>query len=136
VAARGAGTYRNSVRVRCEPGPGHAASLRGAVLTRFLPPELNARVEARSARFAAVLPGVRCAGVEYPSIVEGDQHFALFWRTLPWDHVPGALLLQEAGGRAARTDGTEFRADRRGTGLLAASSAAAWDEVRRELLGD
>ena len=59
---------------------------------------------------------------------------AVFWRTLPWDHVPGALLLSEAGGFVARWDGTPYRAGDPTKGLLAAGSEDAWREVQRALL--
>jgi fructose-1,6-bisphosphatase/inositol monophosphatase family enzyme len=76
-----------------------------------------------------------CAGQEYPGIVVGENDFALFWRTLPWDHVPGTLFLTEAGGMVARLDGSEYRAvehDR--PGLLAAASPEIWHSVREVLL--
>src|SRR5262249_4761920 len=31
-----------------------------------------------------------------PRSSRGAQDFALFWRTLPWDHAPPVLLLEEA----------------------------------------
>lgn len=71
--------------------------------------------------------------MEYPRIVEGDTDFLLFWRTLPWDHAPGALLLMEAGGAAVRPDGTTYRADDARTGLLAAPDDATARAVLRGL---
>ena len=36
---------------------------------------------------------------------------SIFERTLPWDHAAGVLLLNEAGGKAARPDGRAYRVD-------------------------
>lgn len=132
-AERGGGTWRNGLAVRCRPAPG---PLRGAVLTRFLPPELRDRIESRRDRVGEMLPGQRCAGVEYPAIIGNEQQFALFWRTLPWDHVPGTLLVTEAGGHVARLDGTAYRAADDARGLLAAASKEQWQAVRDALLAD
>jgi len=76
--------------------------LRGAVLTRFLEPTNRDHVEANAPELGEVLPGLKCAGVEYPDIVTGKQDFAMFKRTLPWDHAPGTFILREAGGIARR----------------------------------
>lgn len=133
-AERGGGAYLDGQTVRtaqASPGP---AGLRGAVLTRYMPPEVRAPIEARTARIADALPGLYCAGAEYPAIVTGAQHFALFWRTLPWDHAPGALFLTEAGGHAARPDGTPYRPADGRTGLLTARNRTVWEDARTALL--
>ena len=59
----------------------------------------------------------------------------LFWRTLPWDHAPGTLLLTEAGGIALRPDGTGYAPDDDRRGLLDAADARTWQTVRPLLLG-
>ena len=40
---------------------------------------------------------IAAAGVTYPLAATGELAYALYWRTLPWDHAPGALLAEEAG---------------------------------------
>ena len=87
-------------------------------------------------RFGEILPGWRCSGRDYPAILTGGQDFALFWRALPWDHAPGALILEEAGGRVARLDGTPYRPRDDRPGLLAARSPAVWAAVAGALLGE
>jgi fructose-1,6-bisphosphatase/inositol monophosphatase family enzyme len=57
----------------------------------------------------------------------------LYWRTLPWDHAPGALLLSEAGGVVARLDGAAYDPTDRREGLLAAGSPEAWREAKSAL---
>jgi fructose-1,6-bisphosphatase/inositol monophosphatase family enzyme len=108
--------------------------VRGAILTRFLPEELRDRLERTSRGLRSVLPGLRCAGEEYPVIVRGVQHFALFVRSLPWDHAGGALFLAEAGGRAARLNGEPYRLTEPGFGLLAACTPELWSELHGRLL--
>ncbi len=121
IAEQGAGTWRDGVRVQRAPPPdGELAQLRGAVFRRFLDEDAVASVDRNAFRFGDLTPHSLCAGVEYPRLVEGETDFLLFWRTLPWDHAPGALLLSEAGGVAVRPDGSDYRPDDYERGLLAA----------------
>ncbi len=135
TAERGAGAWCNGRRLRSVAGgaPVQAGDLRGTVKTRFLPPALRQSINERSRQFAAVLPGSGCAGSDYPALARNAMHFCMYWRTLPWDHVPGVLLLREAGGHAARPDGRAYRAADRGDGLLAARDEAAWTAARDAL---
>jgi fructose-1,6-bisphosphatase/inositol monophosphatase family enzyme len=109
--------------------------LRGAAMTRFLPPETRDRARAGGERLGELLPGQHCAGREYLDILTGEQQFALFWRTLPWDHAPGTLLVRAAGGVARRFDGTDYDPAGDGRGLLVAANDEVWTEVRDALLG-
>ena len=71
-----------------------------------------------------------CAAEQYPRLALGVNDVSIFERTLAWDHAAGALWLNEAGGKAARPDGSPYRVDEVGrTGLLGAASPALWDEL-------
>jgi fructose-1,6-bisphosphatase/inositol monophosphatase family enzyme len=134
VAERGSGAWAGGRRLqRCE-APADAARLRGGVLRRFLDESVRATVERNAGRFAGVTTGRMAAAVEYPLIAEGHQDFAVFGRTLPWDHGPGTLLVEETGGVAWRHDGTPYRPDQTTSGLLVAAGRPAWATVRADLL--
>ena len=71
-----------------------------------------------------------CAAEQYPRLALGTNDVSIFERTLAWDHAAGILWLNEAGGKAARPDGSPYRVDEVGrTGLLGAASPALWDEL-------
>ena len=75
-----------------------------------------------------------CAAEQYPRLALGVNDLSLFERTLPWDHAAGALWLNEAGGKAARLDGTPYRVDRwEQKGLLGAASPALWEAMAERL---
>jgi len=131
----GAGTRLDGTPVRTTGSVPEVGALRGTAMTRFLPPATRQSVVAGGRRIGELLPGQHCAGREYLDLLTGAQQFVLFWRTLPWDHAPGALLVREAGGVARRFDGTDYHPADDGRGLLVASSAEVWDEVRAALLG-
>lgn len=132
VAERGAGSYvaESGERLWVPPSSG---SVEGAVKKRFLPVGVRALIERNEHRFATLEPRATAASVEYPALVSGDGDFMLYWRTLPWDHAPGALLLEEAGGVVAHLDGTLYDPTVRRDGLLAAGSEHAWITAKSSL---
>jgi fructose-1,6-bisphosphatase/inositol monophosphatase family enzyme len=136
TAERGRGTYFEGVQTKPVERAVSVNSLRGIVATRFLPSDLSAYVTTRFDNFAEVTTGIPCAGHVYPDIIYGAIDFALFWRTLPWDHAPGALLVEEAGGRVSRLDGSVYRPGDGKNGLLVARSDAVWNAVSKILLQD
>ena len=71
-----------------------------------------------------------CAAEQYPRLALGMNDLSIFERTLPWDHAAGVLWLEEAGGKAARPDGTAYRVDDWARkGLLGAASPALCDDL-------
>jgi len=134
VAELGSGAWRNGVRIRREPAPGKTADLRGVAHTRYLDAGHRDRVKAAGSLFGDLGPGSSCAGVDYAQLVTGELDFVLFWRTLPWDHAPGTLLVTEAGGTARWPDGTEYGPADERTGLLNAADERCWKVARALLL--
>lgn len=125
AARRGRGATCNGRRLVAAPGPTRRAAHRGGAHPLPRHPPTHERVEGNLERF--ITAGRHCAGVEYPALIEGTTDFAFFWRTLPWDHAPGTLLVEEAGGVAARPDGSPYRPGPGGVGLLVAPDRSTWD---------
>ena len=133
-AALGGGAWIDGNRIAAR-GTG-AALPRAGLSVLFMNPEDRAHVLRRAEGKLAITDIPRCAAEQYPRVVLGVNDLAVFERTLPWDHAPGALFVNEAGGRVARPDGTPYRiAPDAGRGLLAAASPALWDEAAAILYG-
>ena len=77
----------------------------------------------------------RCAAEQYPRLALGVNDLSVFERTLAWDHAAGVLFLNEAGGKAAREDGSPYRVDDHRRGLIAAASPALWDDWAERMAG-
>lgn len=110
-----------------------------AVSRMFLTEEQAAMVDAKLAPHYTLVDIPRCAAEQYPRLALGENDVSSFKRTLAWDHAAGVLWLNEAGGKAARLDGSEYRVDQHGEsgdfkGLLGASSPAIWDEFVARVL--
>ncbi|MGA5817404.1 inositol monophosphatase family protein [Kitasatospora sp. NPDC094028] len=137
-AELGSGAWRNDDRLTRPPAPADAGKLTGIMKTRFLAPEHRRHLEANCTVFGEVDPGRSAAGIEYPDVADGRFDFIFYWRTLPWDHAPGSLLVTEAGGVSARMDGTPYRPEAPGCedGLLVAADPATWELTRAVLMAD
>lgn len=133
TARLGEGAFRNDVRLTRPPAGADPSTLHGAVKLGFVDPDRRANLADRFDRFGSVVPGPAAAGFVYPSLVSGDVDFALFWRMLPWDHAPGALIAEEAACVVRRLDGSPYRVAESGVGLLSAAGAAAWEAARAGL---
>jgi fructose-1,6-bisphosphatase/inositol monophosphatase family enzyme len=106
------------------------------VARKYLPPHLREIAGANAARLGEVTAGHHCAGYEYPAVATDEQQFALFWRVLPWDHVPGALIIREAGGTVRHLDGSPYHPANSEHGLLVAPNEDVWHTVRGTLFPD
>ncbi len=133
-AALGQGATINGERVTARP-TGALMPVAGISLL-FADPENRVRLKARAEGRLEMADIPRCAAEQYPRIVLGVNDLAVFERTLPWDHAPGSLFVNEAGGRVARPDGAPYviGADP-GKGLLAACSPAMWDKAAAIIYG-
>lgn len=104
----------------------------GTVSVAFLAPETKPQVLANLAK-VRVAANYRVAGHDYRLLASGHTHFAMFNKLMPWDHLAGTLILQEAGGYAARFDGSQYLPMHRSGGLLLTGSQENWNLLRREV---
>ncbi len=114
--------------------PAPLKDMTGAASWRFLPPGPRATVLATLPRLANVWDH-RCAAHEYRTLISGHAHFVLFNRLMPWDHLPGVLLHGEAGGFAAKFDGSRYVPGETEGGLICTPDAASWHMLRGAMLG-
>jgi fructose-1,6-bisphosphatase/inositol monophosphatase family enzyme len=108
----------------------------GVVSWGWMKEPLRSRVPACLPRLAAAV-NYRCAAHEYRLAAGGHAHLLVYNKLMPWDHAPGWLLHAEAGGFAARFDGSPYDPARhRDGGLICAPDRASWQAARDALLGD
>lgn len=127
-AAKGKGAFVDGEQVTArttgETPPVAAISL------LFMAPARREQVKEHIAPHYRLVDIPRCAAEQYPRLALGQNDVSIFERTLPWDHAAGVLFLNEAGGKAARNDGSPYRVDGHARpGLIGAASPALWDEL-------
>jgi fructose-1,6-bisphosphatase/inositol monophosphatase family enzyme len=126
-AERGKGATIDGERVQARES-GAALPVAGLSLL-FVDPAQRQVLKDRAEGKLEMVDIPRCAAEQYPRIVLGRNDVALFERTLAWDHAPGALFVNEAGGLVARPDGSPYRPDQDRKGMLAAASPAMWEKA-------
>lgn len=133
-ARRGEGAFANGEKVAART-TGQEPPVT-AVSRIFLTPEQSAMVDAKLAPHYTLVDIPRCAAEQYPRLALGENDISSFKRTLAWDHAAGVLWLNEAGGKAARLDGSAYRVDQHDApGLVGASSPAIWDAFVARVTG-
>ncbi len=104
----------------------------GMASTGFLPKNKRAEVLANLAqvRFFA---NYRCAAHEHRAMAGGHAQFLMYNKLMPWDHLAGTLICEEAGAYAARFDGSPYLPHHVDGGLLIAPDRETWDLLRRKV---
>src|SRR5690606_37209502 len=104
----------------------------GSISWQYTAEPLRSRLARNHSKFLSQI-GYRCAAHEYRIIATGGAHFAVYNKLMPWDHLPGALIHQEAGGYLARWDGSAYLPSHVDGGLLVAPDKESWREIQTAL---
>jgi fructose-1,6-bisphosphatase/inositol monophosphatase family enzyme len=138
AAIAGGGAWEEAADGSVSPlrvaAPAPIQAMTGPVSWRFMEPARRQAALAALPRFAQVWDH-RCAAHEYRTLAAGHSHFVVFNKLMPWDHLPGVLLHAEAGGYAAKFDGTAYVPGELSGGLICAPDAAGWGAIRDALRG-
>jgi fructose-1,6-bisphosphatase/inositol monophosphatase family enzyme len=130
LAERGLGAYFNGEKIAARaPATGVLA---GTVYVRYMPEEQARPLTARAAAHHHV-PGVICAAHEYTEVALGRKDYVHYYRLLPWDHAPGALIVREAGGVVRHPDGREYAIFDTREHTLLSPDEPTWQRARAEL---
>ena len=127
VAERGAGVFRDGVRMHREPVPDGVAPVGATSMWTMRGHSLDGLSPMR-------LTWV-CCGVDYPKLIEGEADYLVYSRSKAWDHAPGALMVTEAGGRVGHPDGTPYTPRSTRPGLVVAADPATYAAVQRRAQG-
>jgi fructose-1,6-bisphosphatase/inositol monophosphatase family enzyme len=131
-ATKGGGAFIDGERVASRASGAPAAI--AAISLIYMDPAQREAVKAHIAPHYQLVDIPRCAAEQYPRLVLGQNDVSIFERTLPWDHAAGVLFLNEAGGKAARPDGSPYLVREHGrTGMIGAATPALWDELAERM---
>lgn len=126
VAERGAGVTCNGTPLDTPPASARPVPLGASYLP--VPGEEHADVE--------LVRSWGSCGIDYPKLITGEVDFLCYRSMFPWDHLAGALMLTELGGRIATDTGADYHAGVIGRRLVSAGSPGMWQVARDALFGD
>ncbi|HYQ46683.1 MAG TPA: inositol monophosphatase family protein [Polyangiaceae bacterium] len=130
LAERGLGAYLDGARM--VPRAPTTGALAGTAYSRFMPEHAAAVLMARAAAHTQI-PSVICAAHEYTQIAMGLKDYTHYYRLLPWDHAPGALIVREAGGVVRHPDGRDYHVFDTSESTLLSPDEGTWQRARAEL---
>jgi fructose-1,6-bisphosphatase/inositol monophosphatase family enzyme len=136
IAEKGSGAWMCSAdgsqtQMSVAPAP-ELGQLVGIANTGFFDVETRRRLLSNLAD-VRLFTSYRCAAHEYRIFCGNHVHFLMYNKLMPWDHLAGTLIAQEAGAYAARFDGTPYLPHHLEGGLLIAPDKETWDLLRREV---
>lgn len=131
-ALKGQGAYLNNKKITLKNRKTDLGDLIGAAHINRMPKEVRARANKKLKVIKENRPGF-CAGYDYVSLLRGKKDFSVYYRTLIWDHLPGSMIYQEAGGYVLGLDELPYTPKNEGTGLLCASSKEMWHKINNTL---
>ncbi|HEX2552092.1 MAG TPA: inositol monophosphatase [Microvirga sp.] len=137
LAVRGEGAWIQGAEdrqadLRVSAPPASIAQASACASLHYLPRETRASVGAKLAQLAVAVC-YRCCAHEFRLLAAGHYDFAFYSKLLPWDIAAGWLLHREAGGYAARVDGTPYSATSAEGRLICAPDEASWHALREAL---
>lgn len=133
-AGLGQGAFMNGERLQARESGANPPI--AAISLVYVDPEKREAVRTAISPHYTCVDVPRCAAEQWPRLALGTNDISIFERTLAWDHAAGVLLLNEAGGKAARPDGRPFRVDEHLLkGLIGAASPRLWDELAGRMAG-
>ncbi|NOZ66293.1 MAG: inositol monophosphatase [Alphaproteobacteria bacterium] len=136
VAEKSAGAMLNGEKAILPPPKPDYASLTGAAHINRFPENLRVIAGENLKKFKENRPAF-CAGHDYISLLEGRKDFSVYYRTLPWDHLPGSLIFAEAGGYVRTLfDGAAYTVHDQEKGLLSARNKEQWHKIREMIFPD
>ena len=139
MAEKGAGAWqtgdhRPAQRLKAR-GAASLEEMTGMASTSFIDRTRRARILSNLAKVAFV-SSYRCAAHEYRAFAGGNLHYLMYNKLMPWDHLAGTLIAEEAGAYTARFDGSAYKPHHVEGGLLVAPDRESWEMLRREVFVD
>lgn len=137
LALRGEGAWFESLEGKrrdmkvAKPAP--VREMVGGVSWGYVDEPLRSTLTKNMAKVAAGV-ALRCAAHEYRLMASGHTHFTFYNKLMPWDHAPGWLIHQEAGGYSALLGGSPYKPTIHKGGLLCAPDKDSWQALVDALL--
>ncbi|HPF46279.1 MAG: hypothetical protein KDF58_01290 [Alphaproteobacteria bacterium] len=132
MAQAGKGTYLDGEKILLRSSCAKLSELTGAAHINRMPENLRSTARENLKLFKENRPAY-CAGYDYICLLTGQKDFSVYYRTLLWDHLPGTLLFEEAGGYVRTLDDKPFTPASDGLGLLCARDKAVWKDIKDAL---
>lgn len=134
IGEKGAGAMRlvdgHSINLSPVAKDKPLSGLTGILGKKFFSTNRLDELKAKKTHFADLVETVN-AGHDYARMARGEAQFAIYGKTMPWDHMPGLAILSALGFMYAKHDGRDYLSDFEWQGgLLIAPQQSDWQALR------
>ena len=126
-AKLGEGAYVNSKKITISKSVNISEST-GSISSKYWEKKYETKMKELKYLFKDV-KSYGCIGYEYIDIIKGYRDFAILSKLSPWDHIPGILLVREAGGTDVHFDLTKYKHNIRKNNLVVSNSFILQNEI-------
>jgi len=105
-ALLGEGTFINDEKIIITSNRNISESS-GSISSKYWSETLDLKMKEIRQKFKSV-KSYGCIGLEYLDIAKNIRDFAILSKLSPWDHIPGILIVREAGGFDIHFDKTPY----------------------------
>lgn len=134
IAEQGSGVELSGAHVEYPKMTQPLSDTCGFIAHRFLPDKMKKELkDVLEQQFGDIKTHLCCAH-EYLDILAGERYFSFYSRIRPWDHLAGAMMLEEAGGYLRKWDKSPYRAGDEQGGLICTPDESTWNKIYGLLL--
>lgn len=124
ISEKGSGAYFGAQRLAVSQAT-QPENLSGHINPRYFPKKYRDELMAQGEQFKTC-QSLHCSAHEYLRIAQGQGHFSIYSTLKPWDHLPGALIVEEAGGTIMTWDRAPYTPRHNDVGIIAANNQESW----------
>jgi len=114
------GTYLDNKRIKINKSSSIANSI-GSISTKYWNKNIEDKIKLLKNCFKSI-NSYGSIGCEYFDIALGKRDFTLLSKLSPWDHLPGVLVVREAGGHDSHFDNKPYTFNRKYENLIVSNS--------------
>ena len=126
-AINGGGTYINGKKFLINKNTSLFDSI-GSISSKYWDGDFNERIINIKKNFKNI-NSYGSIGLEYIDIIKSIRDFAILSKLSPWDHLPGILMITEAGGSVAHFDNDNYNYITNKNNLIVANSTKLKGEI-------
>ena len=121
------GAYLNSKKIKIKKSNSMTEAI-GSISTKYWDINLDNKIKILKNNFKQI-DHYGSIGCEYIDIVLGKRDFTILSKLSPWDHLPGVLMVREAGGYDSHFDGYRYLFNQISKNLIVSSSKNLNNEI-------
>ena len=101
---------------------------KGSISTKYWDKQFINKIKKMKNKFLEV-KSYGCMGFEYIDIAKKNREFAVLSKLSPWDHIPGILIIREAGGFDSYFDNGIYKYYKNKKNLVVANTSYLGKEI-------